>query len=1278
METQMESVGGGGGDADRWRRGRSGSGAGDGEAFRFRCTEVVESRHHDEVGPYVTKRARDYGTLVEWSDWTFAFSLLHTPLEEFLGEARRLREVALRVKERGHGYEEPLLRPLLAERLRGSTEKFDTIHLVDFRETLLLPCPVRVDRITPLLRNPGCIMVTDARVYFQPAELNNVGEPVASFPLAGVLRAFKRRHMLRQTGLEIFMEADGGSAFFNFESPHQRDELFDVLMSQPQVGPRAQSARDIEAETRRWQSGQVSNYDYLVFLNTVAGRTVNDITQYPVFPWVVQDFESATLNLDDDRVYRDLSRPIGALNDERLEYFRTRMSNMPDPELHPGQGIPPPFLYGTHYSTPGYALFFLVRSAPEEMLCLQNGRFDDPDRSFISVKSAWDSVLNNHADLKELIPEFYAGDGSFLTNADDLQLGVTQVGQRVGDVELPPWARNPRDFVRKMRRALESPHVSRRLHLWIDLVFGYLQRGKAAIEADNLFYHLTYEGTVDLETIDDPRERAALESQISEFGQCPSLLFAGPHPRRDDAKGRVTLASSVRNAPAATAAPAAVAADGGIVESRREVTPDPADGGARNQSPLPEKHRASFPAPPSDFFASSNNSDGLHAADRRAPPQQPQWSAGGGGLLSSYSQGSPAAAAAAASSALAVGNSVGALWKRGWAMAGAVSEAAAEATGVRATTLQQRWPAAPAEGRARERSVEFSAGLREDYGNDDGGRLERSRSNPSQPSQPHGHEDAIRRSLTVTVEPAAVAGGTVSSSLNRGTAGNNNDKYPPTTSGGASLRDPQGVGALATDVPGFPSTSMGGRGFGRDGETMASEAREEERHRQGGGGGGRGPTALNGMPSLLRVPSALAAVTGGRRWRLDPSKVELRPGEPMVLHRDGVTCAHVVRTNGVGHGGDPPQQHQPGASAAAGATGGMVAVSAAGEERGSLTLCASSKDGSLKIFALKREAGGSGPVSKAHTRRRVAGGEMAMSCCALTSDGKHAVAGSWNNSILVYSVEAACVLSRVEGAHEDGVSCLALHEEPPLTSAGSGGSSGGGSSSGGRRSPDPRRKLVLATGSWDAAVKVWEIGSVEMDPVPVLELFDLETPAQALCIDGAGKALAAGGEDGMVAVWDIATGALSATFSGCADQSPIVSIRWAETGDGAHSIPGGGMACLVLASAVGEIWRVSPVGVPLGSLRLDSEVVAMDSDGRCTVVACRDGSLRLLGSLEDGGFTQTVVRESGHAGDITCLHVCAWDSGGNANNGAGNAAVIVTGSDGGAVRVWDVMHRYRV
>jgi len=46
------------------------------------------------------------------------------------------------------------------------------------------------------------------------------------------------------------------------------------------------------------------------------------------------------------------------------------------------EGLPPPFLYGTHYSTPGYVLFYLVRMAPEYMLCLQNGKFDAADRLF--------------------------------------------------------------------------------------------------------------------------------------------------------------------------------------------------------------------------------------------------------------------------------------------------------------------------------------------------------------------------------------------------------------------------------------------------------------------------------------------------------------------------------------------------------------------------------------------------------------------------------------------------------------------------------------------------------------------------------------------------------------------------------------------------------------------------------------------------------------------------------------------------------------------------------
>lgn len=36
-----------------------------------------------------------------------------------------------------------------------------------------------------------------------------------------------------------------------------------------------------------------------------------------------------------------------------------------------------------------------------------------------------------------------------------------------------------------MRDALESEHVSANLHHWIDLIFGYKQRGEEAEKADN-------------------------------------------------------------------------------------------------------------------------------------------------------------------------------------------------------------------------------------------------------------------------------------------------------------------------------------------------------------------------------------------------------------------------------------------------------------------------------------------------------------------------------------------------------------------------------------------------------------------------------------------------------------------------------------------------------------------------------------------------------------------------------------------------------------------------
>lgn len=58
---------------------------------------------------------------------------------------------------------------------------------------------------------------------------------------------------------------------------------------------------------------QVSNFDYLMYLNREAGRSFNDLTQYPIFPWVLQDYTSSRLDLDDPATFRSALRPATPL-----------------------------------------------------------------------------------------------------------------------------------------------------------------------------------------------------------------------------------------------------------------------------------------------------------------------------------------------------------------------------------------------------------------------------------------------------------------------------------------------------------------------------------------------------------------------------------------------------------------------------------------------------------------------------------------------------------------------------------------------------------------------------------------------------------------------------------------------------------------------------------------------------------------------------------------------------------------------------------------------------
>ncbi|ETO22253.1 WD repeat and FYVE domain containing 3, partial [Reticulomyxa filosa] len=111
-------------------------------------------------------------------------------------------------------------------------------------------------------------------------------------------------------------------------------------------------ADNISVVTKRWENGQLSNFAYLMFLNTLAGRSYNDITQYPVFPWILRDYDSDTLNLNNPV-------PMGAQTEPRASEFKERYETWEDPT-----GKAPPWHYGSHYSCAAIVLYFLIRLEP--------------------------------------------------------------------------------------------------------------------------------------------------------------------------------------------------------------------------------------------------------------------------------------------------------------------------------------------------------------------------------------------------------------------------------------------------------------------------------------------------------------------------------------------------------------------------------------------------------------------------------------------------------------------------------------------------------------------------------------------------------------------------------------------------------------------------------------------------------------------------------------------------------------------------------------------------
>lgn len=511
--------------------------------------DLSASRHWQELIQQLTHdRAVWYDPIYYPTSWQL------DPTEGPNRERRRLQRCYLTIPNkyllRDRQKSEGVLKPPLSYLFEDKTHSSFSSTVKDKAASESIRVNRRCISVAPSRETAGELLLGKCGMYFVE---DNASDTVESSSLQGELEPasfswtyeeikeiHRRWWQLRDNAVEIFL-TNGRTLLLAFDNTKVRDDVYQSILTNNL--PSLLEYGNITALTNLWYTGQITNFEYLTHLNKHAGRSFNDLMQYPVFPFILSDYVSETLDLSDPSIYRNLSKPIAVQYKEKEDRYVDTYKYLEE-EYRKGaredDPMPPvqPYHYGSHYSNSGTVLHFLVRMPPftKMFLAYQDQSFDIPDRTFHSTNTTWRlSSFESMTDVKELIPEFFYLP-EFLVNREGFDFGVRQNGERVNHVNLPPWARNdPRLFILIHRQALESDHVSQNICHWIDLVFGYKQKGKASVQAINVFHPATYFG-MDVSAVEDPVQRRALETMIKTYGQTPRQLFHTAHASRPGAK----------------------------------------------------------------------------------------------------------------------------------------------------------------------------------------------------------------------------------------------------------------------------------------------------------------------------------------------------------------------------------------------------------------------------------------------------------------------------------------------------------------------------------------------------------------------------------------------------------------------------------------------------------------------------------------------------------------------------------------------------------------------
>ena len=342
----------------------------------------------------------------------------------------------------------------------------------------------------------------------------------------------KKRVFLIKQALEIYNK-NGKSYFFNFFKKELCEKVEIILTKECKCNIIERNKDFI----KKFKRGEISNYDYILYLNKFATRTYNELSQYPIFPWIVKDISKLInednnknkiinnnkneikLNKDEksegkkglkksfmdkdkeeDSNNRDMNYPISMQSQEKREKEIDKYEDEMKYSAFPSH-------LGTHYSTSSYVYFYLMRNNPycQNLIKLQNYKQEHPNRMFLSFQGT-QKVLESSMDNRELIPEMFCYI-DFLVNLNCAFFGMNQGKILVDDFIIYEGYKEDTNknfnfisdymkFLYLHKKLLNSPKTSYGISQWVDIIFGKKQlpdKREERIKSCNIFGETSYE-----------------------------------------------------------------------------------------------------------------------------------------------------------------------------------------------------------------------------------------------------------------------------------------------------------------------------------------------------------------------------------------------------------------------------------------------------------------------------------------------------------------------------------------------------------------------------------------------------------------------------------------------------------------------------------------------------------------------------------------------------------------------------------------------------------------